>query len=51
MAEFIVVFREVLEAALIIGILYTFLNKTKTDSKEPESSGEIEDGSRDTSTT
>ena len=28
MAEFIVVFREVLEAALIIGILYTFLNKT-----------------------
>ena len=29
----------------------TFLNKTKTDSKEPESSGEIEDGSRDTSTT
>ena len=28
MAEFIVVFREVLEASLIIGILYTFLNKT-----------------------
>ena len=28
----------------------TFLNKTKTDSKEPESS-EVEDGSRDTSTT
>ena len=29
----------------------TFLNKTKTESKEPESSGEIEDGSWDTSTT
>ena len=29
----------------------TFLNKTKTDSKEPESSEGIEDGSRDTSTT
>ena len=29
----------------------TFLNKTETDSKEPESSEEIEDGSRDTSTT
>ena len=29
----------------------TFLTKTKTDSKEPESSEEIEDGSRDTSTT
>ena len=28
MAEFIIVFREVLEASLIIGILYTFLNKT-----------------------
>ena len=28
----------------------TFLNKTETDSKEPESS-EVEDGSRDTSTT
>ena len=27
----------------------TFLTKTKTDSKEPESS-EVEDGSRDTST-
>ena len=29
----------------------TFLTKTETDSKEPESSEEIEDGSRDTSTT
>ena len=28
----------------------TFLTKTETDSKEPESS-EVEDGSRDTSTT
>ena len=28
----------------------TFLNKTETDSKAPESS-EVEDGSRDTSTT
>ena len=28
----------------------TFLTKTQTDSKEPESS-EVEDGSRDTSTT
>ena len=28
----------------------TFLNKQSTDSKEPESSEEIEDGSRDTST-
>ena len=28
----------------------TFLNKTETDSKEPESS-EVEDGSRDASTT
>jgi len=28
----------------------TFLNKTQTDSKEPESN-EVEDGSRDTSTT
>ncbi len=28
----------------------TFLNKTEIDSKEPESS-EVEDGSRDTSTT
>ena len=28
----------------------TFLNKTQTDSKEPESS-EVEDGSRDASTT
>ena len=27
----------------------TFINKTETDSKEPESS-EVEDGSRDTST-
>ena len=29
----------------------TFLTKTETDSKEPESQEEIEDGSRDTSTT
>ena len=28
----------------------TFLNKTETDSKEPESQEEVEDGSRDTST-
>ena len=28
----------------------TFLNKTETDSKEPESQEEITDGSRDTST-
>ena len=28
----------------------TFLTKTETDSKEPESSEEIEDGSRNTST-
>jgi len=27
MAEFIIIFREVLEAALIVGILYTYLNK------------------------
>ena len=31
-------------------IAKTFLNKTQTDSKEPESN-EVEDGSRDTSTT
>ena len=31
-------------------IAQTFLTKTKTDSKEPESSEEIEDGSRNTST-
>ena len=29
----------------------TFLTKTETDSKEPESQEEITDGSRDTSTT
>ena len=29
----------------------TFLTKTETDSKEPESQEEIENGSRDTSTT
>ena len=29
MAELIIVFREVLEASLIVGILYTFLSKTK----------------------
>ncbi len=28
MAELIIVFREVLEASLIVGILYTYLNKT-----------------------
>ena len=28
MAELIIVFREVLEAALVVGILYTFVNKT-----------------------
>ena len=28
MAELIIVFREVLEGALIVGILYTYLNKT-----------------------
>ena len=32
MVEFIIVFREVLEASLIIGILYTFLNQL--DQKE-----------------
>ena len=32
-------------------IAQTFLTKTKTDSKEPESSEEITDGSTDTSTT
>ena len=31
-------------------IAKTFLNKTQTDSKEPESN-KVEDGSRDTSTT
>ena len=29
MAELIIVFREVLEGALIVGILYTYLNKTE----------------------
>ena len=28
MAELIIVFREVLEASLIVGILFTYLNKT-----------------------
>ena len=28
MAELIIVFREVLEAALVVGILYTFVSKT-----------------------
>ena len=28
MAELIIVFREVLEASLIVGILYTYLNQT-----------------------
>jgi len=32
-------------------IAQTFLTKTDTDSKEPESQKEITDGSRDTSTT
>ena len=32
-------------------IAQTFLTKTETDSKEPESQEEITDGSRDTSTT
>ena len=29
MAELVIVFREVLEGALIVGILYTYLNKTE----------------------
>lgn len=32
MAEFIIIFREVLEAALIVGILYTYLNKVDQQS-------------------
>ena len=32
MAEFIIIFREVLEAGLIIGILYTYLNKVDQQS-------------------
>ena len=32
MAEFIIVFREVLEGSLIVGILYTYLNKTNQKS-------------------
>jgi len=32
MAELIIVFREVLEASLIIGILYTYLNKSNNNS-------------------
>ena len=31
MAELIIVFREVLEATLIVGILYTFLKQTNQD--------------------
>ena len=31
MAELIIVFREVLEASLIIGILYTFFDNTKNN--------------------
>ena len=32
MAELIIMFREVLEASLIIGILYTYLKKSGNDS-------------------
>ena len=48
---------DVLQQKIVVGLenkkkdfAKTFLNKTETDSKEPESS-EVEDGSRDTSTT
>ena len=32
MAELVIMFREVLEASLIIGILYTYLKKSGNDS-------------------
>ena len=32
MAEFVIIFREVLEAGLIVGILYTYLNKVNQQS-------------------
>ena len=31
MAELVIMFREVLEASLIIGILYTYLKKSNND--------------------